>query len=335
LALAPLSFILSHINATIMDGKDGAMILIPRKNQILELAVKSQLTLAQEVKSQDPNLDAKEKKKLSAVSMTFNDFEQSSYKVSMPKTSSNLTVSLSIPCYGEIEGQGVSDMLKETYGEFLTDTEKGYDVSLSIDVMSPSQPIETITDLVTGLKEAILTAPLIKYFKALKTGSPEKDTFSFMLRDDTKMFICPARDRVTVILKLSLQDPVDLQVAEIFLKDYKEVQRRKAGGAPPAHFSLNPPVEIANKGEKGSLGFISFAVQERQMKDMQTTAAALVNFRSFLQYHLKCSKSFFHSRMRKKVKEFLMILNRAKTDYDGDTKKKSKKTASGRIFKKG
>mmetsp|Transcript_16199 Transcript_16199/g.30743 ORF Transcript_16199/g.30743 Transcript_16199/m.30743 type:complete len:318 (-) Transcript_16199:131-1084(-) len=316
-----------------MSKKDGAMLLIPRTNQILELAVKSQLTLAQEVKSQDPNLDAKEKKKLSPVSMTFNDFEHSSYRVSMPKGSSVLTISLNLPCFKEIEGQGVSDMLKEKYGEFLVDTEKGYDVSIAVDVNSPSQPIETITELVVNLKEAILTAPLIKYFKALVTGSPESVPFSFNLREDTKMFICPARDRVTVVLKLSLQDPVDLQVAEIFLKDYKEVQRRKAGGAPPALFSLNAPEEIAGEG-KGSLGFISFAVQQRQMKDMQTTAAALINFRSFLQYHLKCSKSFFHSRMRKKVKEFLMILNRAKTDYDGETKKKAKKTASGRVFKK-
>jgi len=316
-----------------MDGKDGAMILIPRTNQILEFAVKSQLTLAQEVKSQDPNLDAKEKKKLSALSMTFNEFEQGSYKVSMEKGKSILKVSLSLSCYGEIEPQGVKEMLQEKYGDFITDTEKGYDVTLAVDVMNPSKPIETITNLFIGLKEAVLTAPLIKYFKACMKGEPESSTFSFNLRSDTKFYICPAKDRVTVVIRLSLDDPVDLQVAEIFLKDYKEVQRRKAGGAPPALFSLNAPEEISGE-QKGSLGFISFAVQKRQMKDMQKTAAALINFRSFLHYHLKCSKSFFHSRMRKKVKEFLMILNRAKTDYEGDTKKKTKKTASGRVFKK-
>jgi len=313
---------------------DGGMILVPRTHPILEKAVKHQLELAQEIQEQDPNLDSKEKKKLGAVQMTFFDFEKSSWKISLtPKQSTIMTISLNLPCYEQLENAGAAEAVKEKYGNMIVDTEQGYHVTLGVDVMKPGEPIDTITDKITALKETILTAPVIVYFKAVLEGSPKTDIFQFDLREDTRVYLVPASDRVTVTLRLTLQDPVDLQVSEIFLKDYKEVQRRKAGGAPPAIFSISPPEQIKGE-EKGNPGFISFAVLKRHMKDMDDTAAALINFRSFLQYHLKCSKSFFHSRMRKKVREFLKVLNRAKTDFDGDTKKKIKKTATGRNFRK-
>jgi len=308
------------------------MIVLPRTHPILEKAVKHQLQLAQDVQGQDPNLDSKEKKKLVNVAMTFYDFENSFYKITLtPKTSTTMLISLSLPCYKEIEGEGVQEILKEKFGSLLQDPEQGFDVTLGVDIMNPGKPIDNMTELIASLKETIITAPLISHFTAFANGE-SKEKFSFNLRPDTKVYIIPTKDRVTVGMRLSLTDPVDLQVAEIFLKDYKEVQRRKAGAAPPAFFSVNPPEELSGE-EKGSLGFITFAVQKRHMEDKLVTAAALINFRSFLHYHLKCSKAFFHSRMRKKVKEFLKILNRAKTNYEGETKKKVKKTASGRSFR--
>jgi len=311
---------------------------LPRTHPILKSAVEHQLELAEEVKNQDPNLDSKEKKKLGALSMTFYDFETSEYKVSInPKSSSVLTVSLRLPCYSEIKDTGVTDMLEKSYGDLVVDTEKGFSVSLAFDVMDPPKPKKELVELVINLKENILTAPLLLYFNEMKSGSLT-DPFNFNLRPDTKMYIVPASGRVTVALRIALDNKVDLQVAEIFLKDYKEVQRRKAGGAPPALFSINAPEEVKGESryspEEKHVGFLTFAVQQQQMRNPKNTAAALVNFRSFLQYHLKCSKAFFHSRMRKKVREFLKVLNRAKTDFEGETKKKAKKTASGRVFKK-
>jgi actin related protein 2/3 complex, subunit 2 len=56
----------------------------------------------------------------------------------------------------------------------------------------------------------------------------------------------------------------------------------------------------------------------------------LQSFRAYLNYHIKCSKTYFHSQMRRRVKDLLQVLNRAKS-ADEDANKK-KKTASGRVF---
>mmetsp|Transcript_21987 Transcript_21987/g.32768 ORF Transcript_21987/g.32768 Transcript_21987/m.32768 type:complete len:316 (-) Transcript_21987:110-1057(-) len=312
----------------------GEMIILPRHHPILKTTLEHQLSLAKEVKEQDPKLDSKEKKKLGTVSMTFYDFENSHYKVEIqPKKSSILTVSLKMPCFSSIENEGVTDVLEKDYKDLVVDTAKGYDVSLGFDVMDLPIDEKKLMNLVVSLKENLVTAPLLKYFNALLSGSPLSDRFSFDLRPDTTMFIVPSRDRVTVTLRISFENEVDREVAEIFLKDYKDVQRRKVGVAPPALFSVEPPIELKGE-EKGTVGFISFAVQKTHLRKPVVCAAALVNFRTFLHYHLKCSKAFFHSRMRKKVREFLKVLNRAKTDFEGETKKKAKKTASGRHFVK-
>lgn len=55
----------------------------------------------------------------------------------------------------------------------------------------------------------------------------------------------------------------------------------------------------------------------------------ICTFRNYLQYHIKCSKAFMHTRMRIRVESLLQVLNRAK-------QKKAAKatTASGRTFKR-
>jgi len=315
----------------------AGMILLPRTSSILEQTVRHQLEMAQEVKNQDPSLDSKKKKKMSSVMSTFIDFEQSAYRVEQnPKASSIMSVSLNLPCYKQIKDNGVDDALQAKFGDMVAKPADGYDVTIAVDTENPGRPVDEMVALICSLKETILTAPLMKYFDALLKGSPLKDIFAFDLRTDCRFYMVPRSDRVICVVRLSLEDPVDLQIAEIFLKDYKEVQRRKVPQAPPAMFSVNPPTEIKSlTGEgKGNLGFISFSCEKQALRNPLNSAAALVNFRTFLQYHIKCSKAYFHSRMRKKVRQFQKVLNRAKVNAEGETKRGKKKLASGKTFKK-
>ena len=49
--------------------------------------------------------------------------------------------------------------------------------------------------------------------------------------------------------------------------------------------------------------------------DVQSSTISHIQlFRSYLHYHIKCSKAYMHSRMRHRVSEFQKVLNRAKTE---------------------
>jgi actin related protein 2/3 complex subunit 2 len=55
----------------------------------------------------------------------------------------------------------------------------------------------------------------------------------------------------------------------------------------------------------------------------------LSTFYAYVSYHIKCSKAFMHTRMRRRVENLIQALNRAKPDVE-----KKKKTAQGRSFKR-
>lgn len=59
----------------------------------------------------------------------------------------------------------------------------------------------------------------------------------------------------------------------------------------------------------------------------QPAVFTLVSFRNYLHYHIKCCKSYLHTRMRLQVENLLKVLNRAKQEAP-----KERKLASGRTF---
>lgn len=65
-------------------------------------------------------------------------------------------------------------------------------------------------------------------------------------------------------------------------------------------------------------------------EQLSKTIRTLQTFRNYIQYHMKCAKSYFHSRMRAKCVDLLKVLNRSKMDQG----EKKKKTMSGKTFQR-
>ena len=62
---------------------------------------------------------------------------------------------------------------------------------------------------------------------------------------------------------------------------------------------------------------------------LETAVWNMLSFYAFISFHIKCSKAYWHSRMRARTSSLLQVLNRAKQE---PFSKKDKKTASGRTF---
>jgi len=92
------------------------------------------------------------------------------------------------------------------------------------------------------------------------------------------------------------------------------------------HYKITQPT--------GNLGFLSFAVLKSHldMGKKDRVINVMQSFRNYIQYHIKCSKSHFHSRMRARVVSLLQVLNRAKAEIDPRLQPTVKKTAQGKTF---
>jgi actin related protein 2/3 complex subunit 2 len=126
-------------------------------------------------------------------------------------------------------------------------------------------------------------------------------------------------------------DPTDKAIAKVFLQEFTEAQRG-IRGAPPVFYSKEPPGELTGihfNYSPDCVGFISFSVEARHVEGAKKESAItlLTGFRNYLHYHIKCSKTYLHMRMRKKGEGWMQVLNRAIPETDTD-----KKTMSGKTF---
>jgi len=295
------------------------MILLEPSNRILEEAVNSQINAE----------GARD-----ALDVRLCDFDDVAYRIQVEKDNLDLLkVSMSSYCYSSIEDKGGKDALEKHYGKYVGTPETGFDFTLNIPI-NEVEDKEALVKSLAVLKSNITGGVFEHFFSALEADK-KMDQFKFDLRSDTTIYFCPRDDRVTVIFAVDFSEAVDKVIAKVFLQEFVD-SRKKIGRAPPVSFGANPPTELADFGVKenqGNLGYISFAVLKSHLggKKKQAAIDVLQNFRTFLQYHIKSSKSHFHSKMRNRVRELIKVLNRAKVE----DQKKEKKLASGKTFKRG
>jgi len=176
------------------------------------------------------------------------------------------------------------------------------------------------------------------FYTKLQKGETPPAPFKFNLRGDTTIYFIPDKDRVVTVFGLDFKEKVDRAVAKVFMQEFVDA-RKSLGFAPPVSWGVAPPSELKafqiTDPVPGTLGFISFAILKDHVAKEETLTRVidvLQSFRNYVQYHIKCSKSYFHSRMRARVRDLLKVLNRAKqVDPDGDNTR-AKKTITGRTF---
>jgi len=303
------------------------MILLEEGNRILQESVGAHINLPEEEKREP--LDVK-----------LCDFDDVSYHIQVEKANlDQIKVSMNMPCYHQIEANGGSNAVKKHFGDYSCETEANYDVTICVKFKEIKEDKQKLIEKIGSMKLYILGGVFDHFFEALNKGTPISTPFQFDIRSDTRVYLFPRDDRVTVIFSVDFVEAFDKLIAKVFLNEFVAARKndRSLGSAPSCNFSETPPTELSALGvteANGVLGFMSFPVLKSHVVDGKRDKAVKVlqTFRNFLQYHIKMSKSNFHCRMRARVVSLTKVLNRAKVETkDLD----DKKTASGKTFKRG
>jgi len=303
------------------------MILLERGNRILGETVSSKI-----------NHDVDEK--VDPFDVRLCDFDDAQYRVLIEADHKNiLKVAMNLPCYSYIEKNGAKDAFTTVYKGMTTEPMAGFDLCLQVDLdtLKDQKQKDEVIEKISCLKANVLGGVFDYYFSALLKGASLNEPFKFDLRADTTIFFFPKNDRVTIVFSIDFKEKVDRAIAKIFMQEFEDA-RRTQQAAPPVSWGVNPPLELAHfkvTEPTGNLGFISFAVLKSHLDagKKDRVINVLQCFRNYLQYHIKCSKSHFHSRMRARVVSLLTVLNRAKVDADERVQKSQMKTMSGKSFK--
>lgn len=260
------------------------------------------------------------------------DFDDAQYHITVAENI--LTYSISVKGTSTIlavpEYKAAFD---DYFGQYVdANTDPAHDLTLVLNLESlpaSDEGKEELALLFSRVKRYIIGAPLIAMGRALDKKAPLTESVAVEVRYGEYVYYIPRQDRITVVFDVSFKDPTDVAIAKVFLQEFNEMKRYKElATAPNALFSATPLLDLTEspklnatiKENKSRLGFLAFAVQPRHVeaKTLDNTIDRMVQFRAYLHYHIKCSKSQMHTRMRKQVELLLQVLNRAIPDVPKD-----------------
>ncbi|KAJ5103909.1 Actin-related protein 2/3 complex subunit 2, partial [Penicillium argentinense] len=220
-------------------------------------------------------------------------------------------------------------------------------------------PFERAFDEFTKLAEEASRYTSESAPQGVKEGG---DVMAIHYREEEAIYIKASWDRVTVIFSTVFREETDRIFGKVFLQEFVDARRRVVTlqNAPQVLFRSDPPLELEgvpglkNTGE-GEISYVTFGKRPEQSKSFSislcrnTDMAPLIvlfprhltpqrryenishiqTFRDYFHYHIKASKAYIHTRMRKRTADFLQVLNRARPENE----ERERKTASGRTFR--
>lgn len=265
--------------------------------------------------------------------ITFSDFDGVAFKISCDAETPNIVnVNVAMKNIPLLKKMGAQEVIDRIYPGNEIAPSEGYTFALQFNCDSLAEP-EKFLAAVSELKRNISGGPLDRAFSALLSKS--SDSLPMMIveyRANEAMFVCPQASKVVVIFQINFDDQTDQAIAKVFLQEFVETQR-SVRNAPPVSYSKEPPGELTGAAFSFKLdcaGYISFSVEDRHVagNGKEKAITLFTGFRNYLHYHIKCSKTYLHMRMRKKVAGWLQILKRAVPEIETEKKSMSGKTFS-------
>jgi actin related protein 2/3 complex subunit 2 len=146
-------------------------------------------------------------------------------------------------------------------------------------------------------------------------------------REEEAIYVKASFDRVTVIFSTVFREETDRIFGKVFLQEFVDARRRAIQNAPQVLFRNDPPLELqgipgVDTSGSADIGYITFGRSSETCVGTVANGSVLFprhltaarraevishiqTFRDYFHYHIKASKAFIHSRMRKRTADFL------------------------------
>ncbi|KAK0772482.1 Arp complex subunit [Friedmanniomyces endolithicus] len=303
-----------------------------------------------------------------AIDQVVSDFDNVTFHISTPTSKSHLLISLAIKCYPELIKYGATAVLQREYSSYIVEPpENGYDFSVQIDLdnlPSSAEERETLIQKISLLKRNAMAAPYEQAFDEFASLQEQAKQYTsesapqgvreggevraIHYREEEAIYIKASHDRVTVIFSTVFREETDRVYGKVFLQEFVDARKRGVQNAPQVLARDDPPLELQGvpgiKAGKGEITYVTFVLFPRHLTPQRREAVIshIQTFRDYFHYHIKASKAYIHSRMRRRTADFLQVLRRARPEAQeaggadgmgGAGAGRERKTASGRTFR--
>lgn len=180
-----------------------------------------------------------------------------------------------------------------------------------------------LRDAVRKGDEAAKKAPLnAQEARTAAIGQPP-EACMLQLRNQESCAIVPKPDRIIVILSIHLDDETDVALGRAFCQEFAETNRKGNEFSLPCSFH-EPKDKNMLSDLRGlaanvtpNVGFLSLTLTDQHVRGASeerliALATPVMTFRNFFLFHLKHTKSFLHSRLRKRLDNWQQQIGKAR-----------------------
>uniref|UniRef100_A0A0D9W735 Arp2/3 complex 34 kDa subunit n=1 Tax=Leersia perrieri TaxID=77586 RepID=A0A0D9W735_9ORYZ len=229
--------------------------------------------------------------------------------------SENVYLSISTPSlsYEASPSSGLPEItLQETrkmyhkFAEIIEPPKEGYALTLKLNFSGLIRPKDRIKAInkISLLQSVILSSQLKDMLGSLGSSG----TMKLVYNQRDPFFVSKTPAKINAIFPMRFRDDTDLAIASSFFQELEDLGSESSSfsRAPRCSWSPIPPPEL--RGEyvhhlTTNGGFVSFDILARHVKGRRAarTAWILLNFQSYVKYHIKCTRGHIQSRMRKRL----------------------------------
>jgi len=292
------------------------MKFIDPRNEIVRVCFEQRL--------KEVNVAKARKKKLQWIERNFTEFDGTRYKISSStnkETPFILNLSVGVPYFKELERFECLAYLEKIYGEsLLKEPEMNFDFTIQTDLSEVDEKEwdGQLAQLASAKRNAFACACEKMFIDSLDGKDSEPAQISITKKD--KLYLLGKKDRVQFVFALDVKS--DQVISDLFLHEMVDTRKKPdMSSCPSVNLVKNAPDEI-KEFDAGEGPFFIFTLFHRHFKgaNMGKAIDLMCEFRTYLSYHIKCSKAHIHCRMRAKTEGWKKVMARA--NIDGPKKRK-------------
>eukprot|EP01006_Ploeotia_vitrea_P007284 TRINITY_DN16602_c0_g1_i1.p1 TRINITY_DN16602_c0_g1~~TRINITY_DN16602_c0_g1_i1.p1 ORF type:complete len:269 (-),score=50.71 TRINITY_DN16602_c0_g1_i1:82-888(-) len=230
----------------------------------------------------------------------------------------SMQISLKGAGFDVYEKHGLKEHLQKEFGDDVQpiDTEETYDATYKV-VAGPK---------ICRLRAVVQQPPFLAMFVRASAG----EKFPIMripMRNGESIYV-ESKDSLILYYSFVFPDYSDGLYAKKFFQELADLKKgdKTYNAAPGITYMEHegPSGSVVKEANDAQTFWVELVLQGHHMapKVAAKTIHNIYSFRTFVHYHLKCTKSHVHSRMRERTDQILKILNRAKIVKKDDKKKK-------------
>ncbi|XP_052153225.1 actin-related protein 2/3 complex subunit 2B-like isoform X4 [Oryza glaberrima] len=211
------------------------------------------------------------------------------------------------------------------FAEIIEPAKEGYTLTLRLNFSGLTRPKDRTKAInqISLLQSVILSSQLKDMLASLGSSG----TMKLVYNQRDPFFVSKTPVKISAIFPMRFRDDTDLAIASSFFQELQDLGSTSSSRAPRCSWSPIPPPEL--RGEyvhhlTTNGGFVSFDILARHVKGRRAarTAWILLNFQSYVKYHIKCTRSYIQSRMRKRLEIMTEVIDDAKFRGNDESRKK-------------